>query len=221
MFNLAPVPVPDLSARVVLVTGAGKGIGAELVRILVANGARVYAGVFAGEAAEALPDAATVLTLDVTKQADVEAAIARITAESGRLDVLVNNAGMITPIGPLADLASDALAPAFGVNVIGVHRMAIAALPLLRASKGVIVNAGTGAATTPMEGWTVYCATKAGDADADPDDGDGIGAGCQNLLRWHPAHRHRHAGRNPRRLVSTRSARSRKTNWCARRFRHR
>ena len=161
MFNLAPVPVPDLTGRTVLVTGAGKGIGAELVRILVANGARTYAGVFAGEAAESLPDAATVLALDVTKQADVDAAIARITAESGRLDVLVNNAGMITPIGPLAELASDALAPAFAVNVIGVHRMALAALPLLRAAKGVIVNAGTGAATTPMEGWTVYCSTKA------------------------------------------------------------
>lgn len=161
MFNLAPVPVPDLTGRTVLVTGAGKGIGAELVRILVANGARVYAGVFSGESVEALPGAATVMALDVTKQADVDAVMTRIATESGRLDVLVNNAGMITPIGPLAELASDALAPAFGVNVIGVHRMAIAALPLLRASKGVIVNAGTGAATTPMEGWTVYCATKA------------------------------------------------------------
>ena len=49
MFNLAPVPVPDLTGRTVLVTGAGKGIGAELVRILVANGAKVFAGVFSGE----------------------------------------------------------------------------------------------------------------------------------------------------------------------------
>jgi NAD(P)-dependent dehydrogenase (short-subunit alcohol dehydrogenase family) len=48
------------------------------------------------------------------------------------------------------------------VNVIGVHRMVVAALPLLRASRGTIVNAGTGAATTPMEGWTAYCTSKAG-----------------------------------------------------------
>ena len=54
MFNLSPVPVPDLSGRVVLVTGAGKGIGAELVRILVAKGAKVFAGIYPGEAAEAL-----------------------------------------------------------------------------------------------------------------------------------------------------------------------
>ena len=128
MFNLSPVPVPDLSGRVVLVTGAGKGIGAELVRILVAKGAKVFAGIYPGEAAEALPAAAVVLALDVTKQADVDAAVARVQAESGRLDVLVNNAGVIAPIGPLDAVPSDAL----------------------------------GAATTPMEGWTVYCSTKAG-----------------------------------------------------------
>jgi NAD(P)-dependent dehydrogenase (short-subunit alcohol dehydrogenase family) len=161
MFNLAPVPVPDMTGRTVLVTGAGKGIGAELVRILVARGAKVYAGVYPVEAAETLPAAAVQIALDVINQTQVDAAIARITAETGRLDVLVNNAGMINPIGPLAELASDALVPAFAVNVVGVHRMAIAALPMLRASKGVIVNAGTGAATTPMEGWTVYCSTKA------------------------------------------------------------
>jgi NAD(P)-dependent dehydrogenase (short-subunit alcohol dehydrogenase family) len=160
MFNLAPIPVPDLSGRTVLVTGATRGIGADLVRVLVAQGARVYAGVLGTP--EPLPDAATVLQLDVTRQADVDAAIARVTAEAGRLDVLVNNAGVISPIGPLASLASDSLAPAFAVNVIGVHRMVVAALPLLRASRGTIVNAGTGAATTPMEGWTAYCTSKAG-----------------------------------------------------------
>jgi len=76
--------------------------------------------------------------------------------------VLVNNAGVINPIGPLVEIATDDLAPAFAVNVMGVHRVTVAALPLLRASKGTIVNAGTGAATTAMEGWTAYCSTKAG-----------------------------------------------------------
>ncbi|MCA3448972.1 MAG: SDR family oxidoreductase [Rhodobacter sp.] len=160
MFNLAPIPVPDLSGRTVLVTGATRGIGAALVRVLVAQGARVFAGVVGDR--ESLPDAATVFQLDVTRQADVDAAIARVRADAGRLDVLVNNAGIISPIGPLASLASDSLAPAFAVNVIGVHRMVVAALPLLRASRGTIVNAGTGAATTPMEGWTAYCTSKAG-----------------------------------------------------------
>ncbi|MCA3440476.1 MAG: SDR family oxidoreductase [Rhodobacter sp.] len=160
MFNLAPIPVPNLSGRSVLVTGATRGIGAALVRVLVAQGARVFAGVLGDP--EALPGDATVFQLDVTRQADVDAAIARVRADAGRLDVLVNNAGIISPIGPLASLASDSLAPAFAVNVIGVHRTVVAALPLLRASQGTIVNAGTGAATTPMEGWTAYCTSKAG-----------------------------------------------------------
>ncbi len=161
MFILAPVPVPDLSGKTVLVTGAGTGIGAELAKILSAKGAKVYAGVYRAEPAGALPASVTVLTLDVTQQADVDAAIARIRTESGRLDALVNNAGIIYPIAPLASIDSDTLTSAFAVNVIGVHRMTVAALPLLRAARGVIVNAGTGAATTPMEGWTGYCTSKA------------------------------------------------------------
>jgi len=162
MFNLAPVPVPDLTGRTVLVTGAGKGIGAELVRILHQRGARTYAGVYPVESAEPLPAGVTQLELDVTSQADVDAAMARIKAEAGGLDVLVNNAGVINPIGPLAEIATDDLAPAFAVNVMGVHRMTVAALPMLRESKGTVLNAGTGAATTAMEGWTAYCSTKAG-----------------------------------------------------------
>jgi NAD(P)-dependent dehydrogenase (short-subunit alcohol dehydrogenase family) len=161
MFNLTPVKVPDLSGKVVLVTGAGRGIGAELARCLAANGARVFAGVFGGSAVEPLPDGITVLPLDVTQQKEVDAAIARIAADTGRLDVLVNNAGVVTPIGPLQQVSPESLGAAFAVNVMGVQRMALAALPMLVQSKGAIINAGTGAATTPMEGWTAYCTTKA------------------------------------------------------------
>lgn len=164
MFNLAPIPVPDLSGRTVLVTGAGRGIGAALVRILVDRGARVYAGVYrpGPTAVEDLPAQARQVELDVTSQPQVDAAIAAITRDTGRLDVLVNNAGIISPIMHLADLDSDEMSKAFAVNVAGVHRITTAALPLLRASRGTIVNAGTGAATTPMEGWVAYCASKAG-----------------------------------------------------------
>jgi len=164
MFDLQPVPVPDLSDKTILITGGGRGIGAELVRILVAKGAKVFAGVhrLGRDALEALPSAAVLLDLDVTSQGETNAAIARIQSEAGRLDVLVNNAGVIDPIGHLSTLSSDDLMPAFAVNVVGVHRITVAALPLLKQSKGVVINAGTGAATTPMEGWTAYCASKAG-----------------------------------------------------------
>ena len=183
MHDLRPIPVPDLSGRVVLVTGAGRGIGAALARILRERGARVFAGVTGGgrdewqdewkdEWQEGWQDGrrdgrgaergdVPTLPLDVTSDTEVDAAIERVAREAGRLDALVNNAGVIDPITPLADLPSDDLAPAFAVNVIGLHRVTRAALPLLRASRGTVVNAGTGAATTAMEGWTAYCSSKA------------------------------------------------------------
>ncbi|NCO87203.1 MAG: SDR family NAD(P)-dependent oxidoreductase [Rhodobacterales bacterium] len=160
MFNLAPIPVPALTGRTVLVTGAGRGIGAALVQQLVAAGAQVFAGFYGAADMGALAGAVT-FPLDVTDQSSVNAAVAQVTAFGGRLDVLVNNAGIIAPIGHLEHLPSDALRPAFDVNVTGLHRMTVACLPLLKASRGTIVNAGTGAATTPMEGWTAYCASKA------------------------------------------------------------
>lgn len=161
MFNLAPVAVPDLSGKVVLVTGAGRGIGAELARCLSAHGAHVFAGVLGGSAVEPLPEAVTLLPLDVTQQKEVDAALGRIAADTGRLDVLVNNAGVVAPIGPLQQVSPESLGAAFAVNVMGVQRMVLAALPLLVQAKGAVINAGTGAATTPMEGWTAYCSTKA------------------------------------------------------------
>jgi NAD(P)-dependent dehydrogenase (short-subunit alcohol dehydrogenase family) len=100
--------------------------------------------------------------LDVREQSDVHAAIAQIETSAGKLDALVNNAGIISPIGHSNTLASDTIAEAFEVNVTGVHRVSAAAIPLLGKSHGVIVNAGTGAATKPMEGWTAYCCSKAG-----------------------------------------------------------
>lgn len=158
MFNIAPIPVPDLSGRTILLTGAGRGIGAALTRILIDKGANVIAGIYGKVDTPELLDGARTISLDVTSQEQVDDAIATV---GDRLDVVVNNAGVIAPIGHAADLPSDSLRHAFDVNVMGVHRITVAALPLLKASGGVIVNAGTGAATTPMEGWTAYCASKA------------------------------------------------------------
>lgn len=163
MFDLSPIAVPDLSGKTVLVTGAGRGIGATLAKMLSDHGARVYAGVHGDPdpASAPLLAACTEVQLDVTDAAAVASALTRIKAETGQLDALVNNAGAITPIGHIDTLATESLRHAYEVNALGLHRMTCAALPLLRASKGVVVNAGTGAATTPMEGWTSYCNSKA------------------------------------------------------------
>ena len=160
VFNLGPVPVPDLTGKTILVTGAGKGIGAALVRVLADHGARVFAGCHDG--ADIAPaQGIEAFALDVTDQEAVRAAVTRVEDRDGKLDVLVNNAGIITPIGKFETLASESLGAAFDVNVISLHRMTLACLPLLTASRGTVVNAGTGAATTAMEGWTAYCTSKA------------------------------------------------------------
>ena len=163
VLNLRPVPVPDLTGRTVLVTGANRGIGAATVAQLLQAGARVYAGIrhAPDKMTAPLPGDAIHLDLDVTDQKTVDAAVAAISRDTGRLDALINNAGIISPIRPLASLAAEDLAPALNVHVIGLFRMTMATLSLLREARGVIVNAGTGAATMPLEGWTAYCASKA------------------------------------------------------------
>lgn len=164
MFNLSPIPVPDLSGKTVLVTGAGQGIGAQLVEILMNSGADVFAGVYGVPTADNQKrlKGARLLNLDVRHDVDVNTAINIVEQAAGKLDILINNAGIISEIGSIEALDSQSLSAAFEVNVAGLHRMTIAALPLLKASKGVIINAGTGASTTPMEGWTAYCCSKAG-----------------------------------------------------------
>jgi len=163
MFDLSPIEAPDLSGKTILVTGAGRGIGAVLARLLADKGARVYAGLFQGvdPACAGLLDGCAQVDLDVTHPSSVASIMARIGSEAGTLDALVNNAGAITPIGHIDTLATESLRGAYEVNTLGLHRMTCAALPLLRASGGVVVNAGTGAATTPMEGWAAYCSSKA------------------------------------------------------------
>ncbi len=163
MFDLSPIEAPDLSGKTILVTGAGRGIGAELAGLLAEKGARVYAGVFQGvdPACAVRLERCIKVDLDVTDPSSVDAIISRIGSEAGALSALVNNAGAITPIGHIDALATESLRAAYEVNTLGLHRMTCAALPLLRDSGGVVVNAGTGAATTPMEGWTAYCTSKA------------------------------------------------------------
>jgi NAD(P)-dependent dehydrogenase (short-subunit alcohol dehydrogenase family) len=161
MFDLSPVPVPDLSGRTILVTGAGRGIGAALARTLADHGARVYAGLYETRDPDGMLSGCIPVNLDVTDGGSIASVLTRIRAEGGRLDVLVNNAGAIAPIGHIDTLPTEALRAAYEVNTLGLHRMTCAALPLLRASGGVVLNAGTGAATTAMEGWTAYCTSKA------------------------------------------------------------
>ncbi|MEU5180099.1 SDR family NAD(P)-dependent oxidoreductase [Streptomyces longwoodensis] len=138
-----------------LITGANKGLGFETARRLVAEGHTVYLGsrdAARGRAAAERLGARAVL-LDVTDDASVAAAAKTVEAESGGLDVLVNNAGIEERgeghafVGP-ADLTPDTLRTVLETNVVGVVRVTRAFLPLLRRSAApVVVNVSSGLAS--------------------------------------------------------------------------
>jgi NAD(P)-dependent dehydrogenase (short-subunit alcohol dehydrogenase family) len=156
--------------RVALVTGASRGIGAAAALALARRGFLPVLAVrdpaSAGDALAAIEAEglrALSVTCDVGNTASAQAAIADCVRQAGRLDVLVNNAGQIDPIGKLADSDPAAWEMAASVNLVGPARMARAALPhLLRSPAACILNVSTGAAHTPREGWSAYCSTKAG-----------------------------------------------------------
>ncbi len=95
----------------------------------------------------------------------MEAALDAAVGTFGRLDVLVNNAGAIEPIGALAAVDPDAWGGAIDVNLKGVFHGIRAALPVMMAAGGgTILTVSSGAAHGPVEGWSAYCASKAGAA---------------------------------------------------------
>jgi NAD(P)-dependent dehydrogenase (short-subunit alcohol dehydrogenase family) len=155
---LKPVPLPDLSGKVALVTGASRGLGKSAAEHLVRAGATVYAGTFTASSA---PEGTVAVKLDVTDDASVNSAVEHVVAEQGRLDIMINNAGAIEPIAEIGRIATADANRLFDINVTGVLRGMQAALPHILKSGGTIVNAGSGAAFAPLEGWGAYCASKA------------------------------------------------------------
>jgi NAD(P)-dependent dehydrogenase (short-subunit alcohol dehydrogenase family) len=155
----------DLTGKAVLITGASRGIGAATARVLAQAGAVVGLMARSKEAVAKLADeiGGVVLVGDVARAADMERSVTSFCDRTGRLDVLINNAGVIGPIAGIADADPDAWGQAIDVNLKGVFYGIRAALPVMRAAGGgTILTIGSGAAHAPQEGWSAYCASKAG-----------------------------------------------------------
>ncbi|WP_149139942.1 SDR family oxidoreductase [Gemmobacter caeruleus] len=155
--------------QVVAITGASRGIGAAAARIFAEAGARVALlarskADIAALAAE-IGDAALAVPCDVADWESVQAAIGAVVVEWGRLDVLINNAGVIEPIARLSEASPAAWAHLIDINLTGVFHGMRAALPVMqRQGSGTILTISSGAAHRPLEGWSAYCASKAGAA---------------------------------------------------------
>lgn len=148
--------------KVVLVTGGSTGIGAATAKLLIERGAKV---VITGRGGKALEETAKAIgahavVADLRDLAAAAKAIDEVKKKHGRLDVLVNNAGIAT-IASLADATPQHVRDLFEVNVAGLIETTRAALPLLRASKGNVVNVTTTLADRPFANMSVYSASKA------------------------------------------------------------
>ncbi|GAB7143089.1 SDR family oxidoreductase [Mycobacterium riyadhense] len=146
MANNLVATVPNLSGKLAIVTGANSGLGFGLARRLSAAGADVVMAIrnrAKGEAAieeirSAVPDAKlTIKALDLSSLASVAALGEQLNAEGRPIDILINNAGVMTP--PERDTTSDGFELQFGSNHLGHFALTAHVLPLLRGAKGARV----------------------------------------------------------------------------------
>ncbi|WP_411722386.1 SDR family NAD(P)-dependent oxidoreductase [Mycetocola sp.] len=149
--------MPEFDNLVAVVTGGASGIGAAIATRLTEGGARV--AVLDLSPADADP-AHLALKADIADRTSVEAAIAAVADKFGRIDIVINNAG-IGAQGSIADNDDEEWARVLTINVTGIARVTSAALPWLRKSpSAAIVNMSSIAATAGLPGRALYSASK-------------------------------------------------------------
>jgi 3-oxoacyl-[acyl-carrier protein] reductase len=148
--------------RVIAITGAGGALGRALSRHFVDDpDADVVLSDISASSLEAFPDVASVLA-DVSDAAQVEAVVASAVDRYGRLDVLISNAGVLSPNGRIHNLTTEDWERAFRVNVLGAVNGIRAAVPVMRTQRaGSIVLTASVSGLTAWSHAAPYCATKA------------------------------------------------------------
>ncbi|WP_094462868.1 oxidoreductase [Pannonibacter phragmitetus] len=145
--------------KIVVVTGASSGIGEATARLLAQNGYRVFGGVRDPKRAKPFPGV-TFAALDVTDDVSVAGFVNLVLSEAGRIDVLINNAG-VSLVGPVEHTTIPEAAKVFDVNVFGPLRMIRAVLPSMRnARSGLVVNISSVLGFLPAPFMGVYASSK-------------------------------------------------------------
>src|SRR5437763_2266310 len=160
----------ELAGKVAIVTGGSRGIGAAAAMVLAGAGASVMLvgrdGMAASRAADAIVargGRACGISCDIADYVTIEAMVDDARQRFGNPDILINNAGVIEPIGALAHSDPALWARNINVNLIGAYHAVRATLPqMLAAGAGTVINVSSGAAHRPLEGWGAYCSAKAG-----------------------------------------------------------
>lgn len=151
-----------LNGKTALVTGGNRGIGLATVRALALAGADVH---FTARSAANIAEAQRALadTRATGHHADMTDRLAMTALFEPGFDILINNAAVIGPIGRMLDVAVEDWARAIDINLTSAFHAIQLALPaMLARGAGTVVNISSGAAHRPQEGWSAYCAGKAG-----------------------------------------------------------
>ena len=155
-----------LAGKTALITGAARGIGLELARAYIAEGASVALADINGAAAEAAVDSlgpqAIAVQMDITRQDSIDAGFAQVLNKLGHLDILVNNAALFSA-APIAEITRPDYERLFAVNVAGTLfcMQAAARHMIARGKGGKIINMASQAGRRGEGLVAVYCATKA------------------------------------------------------------
>ena len=150
---------PKRPKRVVLITGASSGIGRATAELMAARGHEVFGGVRAPAATRPLAGVELV-PLDVRDEASVKACVDEVRRRAGRIDVLINNAG-VNLVGAVEETSISQAQALFDTNVIGVLRMIWAVLPdMRRQGAGLIINVSSILGLIPAPFMGVYASTK-------------------------------------------------------------
>jgi NAD(P)-dependent dehydrogenase (short-subunit alcohol dehydrogenase family) len=157
-----------MAGQTVLVTGASRGLGAATARLAAQLGANIVLTARSrddlqavAQEIEAAGGQALIVVGDVSVPADCQRMVSEAIEAFAGLDAVVNNAGVLTPIAPVADVDIEAVRQNWMVNVLGPFMVAQAALPYLRQRNGRILNVSSGAAVSVTSGWAAYCMAKA------------------------------------------------------------
>lgn len=158
------------SRKTALITGASRGIGAATARIFASAGWNVALAARNEEAianlsAEIGGEQALAIPCEVSRPWEVEATVSATVDAFGGIDALILNAGVIDPIGRMADIDPEDWGRVIDVNLKAVFYGIHAVLPImLEAGGGTILTVSSGAASKALEGWSHYCSSKAGAA---------------------------------------------------------
>jgi NAD(P)-dependent dehydrogenase (short-subunit alcohol dehydrogenase family) len=156
-----------MTQKTILITGASRGLGAAAARIAAEKGAAVVINARSKEGLEEVAadierggGAVLVVPGDVSSPEACLALIEKAVARFGRLDALINNAGIVEPVSPIAQTDPAAWQYNLAVNVLGPLVLIQAAIPHLREQNGRVINVSSGAAVSAVAGWAAYCAAK-------------------------------------------------------------